>query len=91
MWIRTTSGEYVDSEKVVQFNVSVSKLGGYNVSAQHFSGCVFLARFETKEDAPKYLDRIMKVVGGRVFEVYMSEWNYAGHKKDHKETRHGGS
>jgi len=33
----------------------------------------------------------MKVVGGRVFEVDMAEWNYTGHKKNHKEIRKGGS
>ena len=91
MWIRTTTGNYVNSELVQKFTVSVSKLGGYNIAAQVINDVEFLAVFQNKEDARKYLDRMMKVVGGRVFEVDMEDWNYTGHKKDHKEIREGGS
>ena len=90
MWIKTTLGDYVNSDHVFEFKICMLKSGDIALTAitasDEFST---LAIFHSKEDAQKYLDRMMKVVGGRVFEVSMEEWNYSGHKKDHKEKRHG--
>ena len=92
MWIKTRIGSYVNSDNVFEFKICQLKSGDIALTAittsDEFST---LAIFSNKEDAQKYLDRMMKVVGGRVFEVDMSEWNYSGHKKDHKEIRKGGS
>ena len=90
MWIRTGVGNYVNSDNVFTFCIQQLKSGDIALTATTASDeFSTLAIFHSKEDAQKYLDRMMKVVGGRVFEVSMEEWNYSGHKKDHKEKRHG--
>lgn len=94
MWIRTYKGGYVNSDKCTSF---------YVVDSHKGDGCVIqakveneerpftIAEFNNREDARLYLDRMMKSTCVRIFEVDMAEWNYTGHKKDHKETRRGGS
>lgn len=92
MWIKTSMGDYVNSDNVFEFKTCVLKSGDVALTATTASDeFSTLAIFHSKEDARKYLNRLMKVVGGRVFEVSMEDWNYTGHKKDHKEKRHGGS
>lgn len=96
MWIRTTRGDYVNSDYVTEFGVSSSKLGGFNIAAQMPTGVKFLALFDVETDAQNYLDRMMKTLctasnQNSCWRIDMGEWNYRGHEKDHKEKRRGGS
>ena len=91
MWIRTTTGNYINSEFVQKFFVDESKRGGYNIIALLEKDASFVARFSNEEDAQKYLDRMVTNLGQRIFKVDMEDWNYKGHKKDHKEIRGSGS
>ncbi len=93
MWIKTCQGIYLNSDLINEFFIAPSKIEGYVISAIKNSETRprVVAEFNTKEESQNYLDRLMKGIGNRIWEVSMADWNYTGHKKDHKETRRGGS
>ncbi|MBQ7705365.1 MAG: hypothetical protein IJT73_08080 [Selenomonadaceae bacterium] len=93
MWIKTCEGVYLNSDLLNEIYIAPSKIEGYIISAikNSESRPRLIAEFNAKEDAQNYLDRMMKGLGTRIWEIDMGDWNYTGHKKDHKETRHGGS
>lgn len=95
MWIRTYTGAYINTAFATMFYTSESRLHEGEWSAMvRLRGAdksVALAVFNTNEDAQNFIDKLMGVTGERKYKVDMSEWNYTGHKKDHKETRRGGS
>ena len=93
MWIRTYNGTYINSDRIFTTYLADSKYEGCVIGAKvdNDSRPVTIAEFNTREDGQLFLDRMMKACGIRIFEVDKADWNYTGHKKDHKETRHGGS
>ena len=93
MWIKTYTGLYLNMQYIDGLYVRPSKIGeGYAIMAgmQNEDNST-IALFGSITDAKDYLDKLIKFSNERVFEVNMKDWNYTGHKKTHKETRHGGS
>jgi len=93
MWIKTTLGDYINTDCVFQFRTTELKSGEVTIAAKTINNESYrhVAYFSTRGDAQLYLDRMMKIIAPNVFEVNMNDWNYTGHKKDQKETRRGGS
>ena len=92
MWIRNEIGNYINADNVYDIKISPLKSGDVGIRVG-FSGTEYnyIAMFNTKEEAQEYLDRMMKVVGEKIWEVNKEDWEYTGHKKDRKEKRRGGS
>lgn len=91
MLIRTTIGNYIHWENVTSIIITELPSGDYSVTAFYTGGFSSIAMFHNKAEAQEFLDKFVKNFGERVIVADMAEWNYTGHKKDHKETRHGGS
>lgn len=92
MWIRTTLGEYLNVDNLFKLQITELKSGDFAITANSIADAyATLAIFRSREDAQKYLDRMMKAFGEKIFEVSMEDWNYAGHAKTTKTKGHGGS
>ena len=92
MWIKSEVGKNINSDEVCSFHISQLTRGEFAVTATYRdSQYCQVAMFSHKEDAQKFLDRMMGIVGGKIWKIDRTDWHYTSHKKDHKETRHGGS